>query len=111
MRPEHPRPKVALFSNHASNRGDDLPKAKAAVPGHFNRAIVALKIPVVELMKEIPHHRPFPAAHHKLIKAGMRKDGMYRLHISVKQHVDRMARHDKVDQEIRVEQQLLQWMH
>ena len=85
--------------------------AKPAVPWHLNRAIVAFKIPMVKLVKEVAHLGAIFLADVKLLKPRVAEDRMHGLHIAMKGEVNWMAWYDEVDCETAEIHQVFNRMH
>ena len=85
--------------------------AEQPVPGHFDRSVIALKIPVVQLVEEIPHPGAVLTGHIEPLETRMRENRMHRLHVAVKQQMHRMARHHEMNEKIGEEQRMLNRMH
>ena len=85
--------------------------AEPPIPGHFDRAVVALEIPVVQLVEIDTHPHLRVLVDHQFFETGMRKHGMGGLDIAVEHHVERVAGHNQMDREIGIEQRVFHRMH
>ena len=71
--------------------------AKPLIKRDLGRAVIALKIPVVQLVKEIACLRRLAFIGDDPLKPGMGKDRRRLLKIDVKHQVQRMAGHHQMD--------------
>ena len=86
-------------------------RAEPAIPGHVDGTVITLEIAVVKLMEENAHLRAFLVGDNQFVEAGMGKDRVYRLGIAMEKHVKWVRRHDQVDQEVSVKEQVLDRVH
>ena len=78
-----------------------MERAEPSVPWHFCRTVIALEIPMMQLVKEGAHVDPSAFTNDQRIIAGVRCRGRQCQPIGVKQHVDRVRRNDQMDQQRR----------
>ena len=88
-----------------------MKRTKPSVPWHFNCSVVTFKIPVMELMEKVTHVCTFFVCNIELFKTWVGKNWMNWLHIAMKHDMQRMARHDEMNQKIGIENQMFNRMH
>ena len=84
---------------------------KPSISRHFNGAIVTFEIAVMQLVEKITRFGPNPVIWRHKFETGMAKHGMCRLHITVKENMDRVTWQNQVDREVSVEQKVFDWVH
>ena len=72
-------------------------RSKYLVPRHLSRAIIALKIAVMQLMKKVSCRNALSLGCLDCFKPGMRKCRVQTLQIEVKKNVNRMGGDDKMN--------------
>ena len=66
---------------------------------------------MMKLVKKITYVCSLFIRNVKLLKSRMRENWMDRLHIAMEHYMQRVARHNEMDQKVSVENEMLDWMH
>ena len=88
-----------------------MKRAEPFIPWHFDGPIITFEIPVMKLVKKIAYVSPLFIRNVKLLKSRMRENWMNLLHIAMEHYMERVARHNEVNQKVSVENEMLDWMH
>ena len=104
--PLAPFPHPLIGFNAAVMKG-----AEPTVPRHLKCSIVAFKIAVVQLVKEIPHRNNFFVFGHNSLKATMGCNSLQRFDLHMKKKMDRVRKQNPMNHAGAEVQKMLNWVH
>ncbi len=110
---------VFLFKDKFSTRlnvrvtslGTIVKTAEHLVPRGIVRSVIAVAKPMMQLVHEITELQPEKASQLNAVIPAVRCRPTYGVQHGVENHMNRMARDDEVNREIRVQEQVLDRMH
>ena len=76
-----------------------MERPKPAIPRHFRRTVVALKVPMMQLVEECPHLHPRVLAKDQSVIARVRCRRRQRQPVAMKQHVNGVRWDNQMDQQ------------